>query len=682
MTLITSRRPAPVAAPPTVTSTPLDQAAAILTAAHQLFAELRHGQPLDARSLRLAMETAFGGSDAAGLWNWKDAYEAAEVAQLLFLRQFGPAMRAKAVSPMVQLTMLEKLARLLPTQTRRSEESQALQQFSTPIPLALVASVAAGLTPTDVVLEPSAGTGLLAIFAELAGATLVLNEIADTRAGLLTRLFPGVAVTRFDAAQIHDHLDVNIHPSVILMNPPFSALAHVEGRTADTALRHMASALARLTEGGRLVAITGASQSPDNSSWRNAFIRLQARGRVVFSGVLDGAAYARHGTHFDTRLTVIDRVPAADPEVLAPCAEASATVAGLLNKVMRLVPPRPPVTGPVGLATALPIPLPVPLPSRRVASPQRAISSVPPAPVPVPRLDAVELAYDTIDWKPATGGGLTEALYEGYALQSIRIAGARPHPTRLVQSAAMASVAPPKPRYRPHFPAGLVENGLLSDAQLESVIMAGEAHAGHLDGHWLVDSTFDTVSAAADDAEGAVRFRRGWFLGDGAGAGKGRQVAGVLLDNWLKGRRRALWVSKSDKLIEDAQRDWAALGQERLQITPLSRFRQGTPIRLAEGILFTTYATLRSGDKEDKASRVRQIVDWLGILESVRKYVTTKTDQAQDVGVFSTFRTGAYFFYLEDIFSNNSFTSSPTPKKFGRICTESHKLLARPFLRL
>ena len=63
-------------------------------------------------------------------------------------------------------------------------------------------------------------------------------------------------------------------------------------------------------------------------------------------------------------------------------------------------------------------------------------------------------------------------------------------------------------------------------------------------------------------------------------AGKGRQAAGVLLDNWLKGRRRALWVSKSDKLIEDAQRDWSALGQERLLITPLSRFRQGAPIKL------------------------------------------------------------------------------------------------------
>jgi hypothetical protein len=116
----------------------------------------------------------------------------------------------------------------------------------------------------------------------------------------------------------------------------------------------------------------------------------------------------------------------------------------------------------------------------------------------------------------------------------------------------------------------------------------------------------------ANGDENAVGFRRGWFLGDDAGAGKNRQVAGILLDNWLKGRRRALWVSKSDKLIEDAQRDWSALGQERLLITPLGRFRQGTPIRLDQGILFATYATLRSDAREEKLSRVQQIVEWLG----------------------------------------------------------------------
>jgi hypothetical protein len=84
------------------------------------------------------------------------------------------------------------------------------------------------------------------------------------------------------------------------------------------------------------------------------------------------------------------------------------------------------------------------------------------------------------------------------------------------------------------------------------------------------------------------------MLSDFAGAGssamvreqeKGRQVTGILLDNWFKGRRRALWVSKSDKLIEDAQRDWSALSQERLLITSLARFRQRMPIRLDQCIL-------------------------------------------------------------------------------------------------
>ena len=68
------------------------------------------------------------------------------------------------------LDMLARLAALLPSQTRRSEESQPLQQFSTPIAAGLRGAPRRRLTPADLVLEPSAGTGLLAIFAELAGA--------------------------------------------------------------------------------------------------------------------------------------------------------------------------------------------------------------------------------------------------------------------------------------------------------------------------------------------------------------------------------------------------------------------------------------------------------------------------------------------------------------------------------
>ncbi|MGE0502532.1 MAG: strawberry notch-like NTP hydrolase domain-containing protein [Rhizobiaceae bacterium] len=575
----------------------------LVDAAQFLLPHLEQGRHIDAPALRAAMDAAFGGSDADGAWDWKTAYDACEGATVLFLRKYGKALLRKAGSPAAALPLLAKIADLLPSHTRRSEESEAFQQFSTPLALGFAAATAAAITADDIVLEPSAGTGLLAILAEIAGGSLRLNELAETRGDLLSSLFPALSATRFDAAQIDDHLDADVVPSVVLMNPPFSAMANVSGRMADTAYRHIASALARLAPGGRLVAITGASFAPDAPKWRDAFVRLQESGRIVFTAAIDGAAYARHGTTIDTRLTVIDKIAADDPAVFPASPGLAADVATLLAWIAAQVPRRPSVALPVRLArTIRPAPTNSTLPTP-ASTTQAPILSAP---------EGVALDYETVDWTPPGGARLTDALYEAYTLQSIRIPGSQAHPTRLVQSAAMASVASPKPSYRPHLPRKLIVDGVLSDAQLESVIYAGEAHSQHLAGAWTVDETCDVVTAAADDHDGAVRFRRGWFLGDGTGAGKGRQVAGILLDNWLKGRRRAVWVSKSDKLIEDAQRDWSALGQERLLVTPLSRFRQGAPIRLSQGILFTTYATLRSDERGSKVSRVRQIVDWLG----------------------------------------------------------------------
>ena len=114
--------------------------AALLAAATALLPNMEAGRALDAKALREAMSAAFGVSDTQGAWVWKDAYEAAEAAMVLFIQRYGRLMRREAGagpgSAAAMLAMLETLAALEPSQTRRSEEQLALQQFSTPLPLA------------------------------------------------------------------------------------------------------------------------------------------------------------------------------------------------------------------------------------------------------------------------------------------------------------------------------------------------------------------------------------------------------------------------------------------------------------------------------------------------------------------------------------------------------------------
>ena len=164
----------PLPASPAIADTPgvRSKPAALLAAATALLPNLEAGRALDAKTLREAMSAAFGASDTQGAWVWKDAYEAAEAAMVLFIQRYGRLMRREAGagpgSAAAMLAMLETLAALEPSQTRRSEEQLALQQFSTPLPLAYAALQAAAIRPGDIVLEPSAGTGMLAVMAECA----------------------------------------------------------------------------------------------------------------------------------------------------------------------------------------------------------------------------------------------------------------------------------------------------------------------------------------------------------------------------------------------------------------------------------------------------------------------------------------------------------------------------------
>jgi hypothetical protein len=547
-------------------------------------------QPLKSSSLARIMRETFGGSDASGAWSWRMAYD---------LMQGATVMQLVRNSDSNSLATAKVLATRLLTETRRSEAQIRLQQFSTPLPYAGLAVRAAAIRPGETFLEPSAGTGALTVFAVLAGGKPMLNEIDPIRRALLEAVFE-TPVTGLDAEHIDDLLKTSDLPGVIVMNPPFASSVD-RSRDKHIAAKNLVSAAKRLAPGGRLVAIMPMGFTPERDAAHWARASAIAKPRLALT--IPGHVYRKLGTTVETQLMVFDKLQE-DVEFVRSAVDDLDEAREIVDDIAKLRPAAAPVQTRAQVRST----------SRQggllTTTRKRPVTTTTTA-KPTSNA-AVPLAFASLD-TPRENTPVSD-IYARYRPQRIEITGAQEHPTPLVESIAMASVAPPVPSNEAaadlRLPGRLIEGGNLSEAQLETILMANDAHARDLPGRFTIDDDQTRMTRADDDPE-AKAYRLGYFLGDGTGCGKGRECAGLILVNWLAGRRKAVWISKSATLIEDAIRDWTDLGGSPADIQPLSKWKPNQQIPMGDGILFVTYATLRSAGKCG-TTRLNQVLGWMG----------------------------------------------------------------------
>lgn len=625
---------------------------------------------LTSKELFEEADKAFGGTQAENKYNPKDAYDAMELGinQIILEQKISPAVDAETAIEIVG--ELKKLINKIPTQTKRAGEQDEFQQFSTPPPLAFVVNWAANINASDTVIEPSAGIGGIAAFAKNTGAKVIVNELSQKRLAILKQL-PFDQFFNVNAEQLNNMLPAEVTASVVVMNPPFSSTAgRMKGKTdSRNIVSHIEQALKRLEPNGRLVLVAGKGLDDRLPTFKKWFDKIKEKYNVRAVVDVTGNEFQKYGTTFGNKIIIIDNTGKSDyNKIVRGKAEKTADLIPLLKEVrddrqaQALRPeqgvysgelpssqptgekgttegasgflPGTTVLGPTGtlgtetgtgggrpgssgrpatgsqpgsnagLGTAKPnAPAPggrrpggpgksgtLPFGGREETQPGGTGSNVPerggqqPEGGTLPDETTGELSVTSKETEKSKTE-LSDSLYEDYQPERIKIEGAKPHPAKLVQSAAMAAVPLPKPAYTPNIPEKAIKNGNISLAQIEAAIYAGQA--------------FNTFS---DDGR-----RNGFFIGDGTGVGKGREIATVFWDHWNKGLKKGVWISQTDTLIDDARRDVTNVGWDPDVIFPKPK-RPLDTIQKSKGILFTTYSTLGKNDKE----RLNQLINWLG----------------------------------------------------------------------
>lgn len=629
---------------------------------------LTDGVKLNNKDFFAIADNAFKGTQAAGVYTPKDAYDAMELGVNQYIlnnaEHFNPTVND--IPQMQQAgAELRRLTQLLPTQANRTDEQDKFQQFSTPPELGLAANWAGNIQSGEVYLEPSAGNGGLAVFGKIAGARVIVNELASRRAENLKLLGFDQVFTE-NAEQLNNILPKEIRANVVVMNPPFSATAGRMGNQNKSinVVAHIDQALKRLEPGGRLVAIVGRGMTDTAPTFKKFWADIKANYNVLANVGVSGKNYAKYGTSFDNRILIIDNT---GPTMMPPVMGDVANIEELYPLLKEVRDARVPVssntgtqptaakpTVPAGTKTNEAVPGPdgtVVPPVNEVGTgeqqnkPGRTGTTAEPSTGSVRQPGAVQppgsnerlpgdsgrrpasgipnrtsgiglgtvrgatqppvgdnarvsnsgINVDTDVQDVATESLNPDAVYETYRPQKIKITGAQPHPGKLVESAAMASVAPTTPTYQPQLPAEVIKTGKLSEVQLEAIVYAGQSHQTTL-----------------PNGE-----RKGFFIGDGTGVGKGREIVGIIWDNFSQGRKKAVWVSINKGLFKDAKRDVKGTGWDESLVADHSKTKANADIKMSEGILFTSYDTLKSGAAKTKPgeapkTRLDQIVNWLG----------------------------------------------------------------------
>ena len=278
------------------------------TMTQSLAAAIESGNmPKDNPALKKLVE-AFDGKPADPA-RMKQAQEQLEVAIVMAARQ----VVGKHEGDQSTYAALLRLYESQPNLNIRTSTSIANQAYSTPAPLAYLASRLADITKTTVVLEPTGGTGMLLIAANPAKA--VVNELNDLRISLLQE--QGFKPTQKDAAtESLAHKDGPV--DAVITNPPFGSVKDEGGKPVKVKvdgfnigqIDHLiaARALETMKEDGKAVLIIGANKVAGgmNTDDRIFFNWLYSHYNVTGHFEVNGDLYTRQGAGWPVRVIAID----------------------------------------------------------------------------------------------------------------------------------------------------------------------------------------------------------------------------------------------------------------------------------------------------------------------------------------------------------------------------------------